>query len=782
MLKQRIKKALSCFFALTLMTVGIEVSATTDDSNIFDGKVKDLIGSSLINKNSKNTVTDDYYSITVSNTNLMGVYYPTETLASLTGNVIVEARMKFSSVTGVVQPIAVYGKDCTTNNIRNYGYSYMLYVENGSFKASNPTFGQKWRGANTNTLGEAKADTFYTVKVLFNVDGNAETADTYYYSVSNDEGVLYTNYDTAGYNIGVSDGGNTYNFYDMTEITGIVFGASKTANMTVTYDYVKAYNAAPVTVTSSLENGAVDVEGGNTIELDFSDVMNTDTFKNIKLIDQDGKEVNGLKCDASENKKSCTLTLPELESLKSYKIVISNIMSENMIEAEEKTINFTSKKSNIILYKNLSAMNNSAFNDDPDVMAKHVSYGMEENVLVFTRKLSDGTVGAVRYPETGTLSLKDNLEIETRMKFNQVAVENKGTVYTSVVPITLMDKNAANNENWAYPFLLYIREGKLYAAMPQEGSMSPNGQEICEIEAGKFYTFKIKLSIDGDADTVDKYYYTVSDGENEYSNQEGYNIGASTSDSKYNLYNLTSITGIYFGANKTTDMKMWIDYVKITELPTPTVTSSMKDGENDVLPDEVITLIFSEAVRKTDFDKIKIYCGETEVTGLSITPNDTLDACTVKVQDGFKYNRAYELVIPAMITQSKLAVPGKEIKFTTIPKPMPISISDVMVNDGGALDLSEGATVKINAKFKNSTDSEQSGCIIAGIYNSDNKLQRIAFSKQILPANASDTEIELTATVPAGVGEDGYIRVFGWDSLEGMNAGIDMIVFSSNNG
>ena len=781
MLKQKLKKVFCSFLIVGLMSVGITSASNIDDSNIFDGKVKDIVGSVVINKNSKNVIIDDFYTMTVNNTNLMGVYYPNNTIASLNGNIVVEARMKFSSVTGVVHPIAIYGKDFTGSNVQNYGYSYMLYVENGSFKASNPTSGQKWKGSNVNTLGEAKADTFYKVKVIFNIDGNSETTDTYYYSISDDTGVLYTNYDTSGYNIGISDGGNTYNFYDMTAITGMVFGASKTADMTVTYDYVKACEAVPVFVNSSLEDGAVDVEGGSTVTLDFNSVMNADTFSNIKLLDADGKEIKGLECLVAEDKMSCTLKLPELGSMEDYKIVVSGVMSEDMTYAENITINFTSIKSNIILYKDFSTMSKADFNNDQDVAAKHISYDLEDGRVVFARARTDGLTAAVRYPKNGSLSIKDNVEIEAKIKFNSTAIEGAESLYQSVVPITIMDKNVVNNENYAYPFMLYMRGGKLYAAMPKEGSSSANGQEICEIEEDKYYTFKIILNIDGDADTVDKYYYTVSDGENEYSNPEGYNVGASASDSKFNLYNLTSITDVYFGTNKVTSSKMCIDYVKITQLQNPSVDSSLQDGTDDVELDEEITLTFSEPVQESSFEKIKLYCGDVEVTGISIISNDMLDKCTIKVDGGLIYNRAYKLTIPAMITQSKLVVSAQEISFKTKEKPLAVSISNVTVNDGGVIDMSPGAVVDVKANFTNTTDSEQSGCLIVGVYNSDNKLQKILFDKRTLVANSVNEEFKITATMPEDIGSDGYIRIFGWDSLEGMNAGIDMIVFSSNN-
>ena len=690
-----------------------------------------------------------------ANTNPHAFTYHTDRAMGVTGNIVLEAKMKFKEAGNnkTYYPLAILPENGIGHNNVLFAYPSNILKISG---------GKCYSGGKE--ICDITADTFYNFKVVLNIDGDSTTTDTFYTEISTDTSSLGTGSGNLTSTHGTVSGYPSLSA--MTSLGGVHVVIANNVNAVATDVIIastKGYYATIPEVTSSLVNGTNGVKAGDVVTLTFSEAMNTSTFANIALQTSDGTAVKGLKYEASDDGKTCVLTIPGyLKSEANYKLIIpSKVLSEGMIGVVEQVINFKSEKHSIIFYKDFDAMDTMAdMTNDAEVKANFIDYAVDANAnIVFTRTRTDSIISAVKYHKTAKLNLTGNLEFETKIKFDENAVA--GTTTYSILPITIMDSNTVSNSNYGFPILLYIRDGKLYAANPTNTTgIAPNGVEICAIDTSKFYTFTIRMNVDGDSTTVDKYTYTVSDGMNTYSNTDGYSIGASGSDTKFNLYNLTSITDVYFGATKAQNAGYIIDYAKITQLTAP----EFDVNTIDISVSEPIVITFTDDMNAAGFANITLAKEDGTPVDIIVTPVSGIsDTCTITVEGGLDYGSAYILTVPAIISTSGLATEMAVIPVIT--EAMPDETISAVVESGT---ITAGKTLNVSTIFTNELKLAQTVTVVTAFYNAANELQGVVSEQNITIGGNGTYTHNAEFVVPSDIGDGAYVKVMAMDSFSTM--------------
>ena len=541
-------------------------------------------------------------------------------------------------------------------------------------------------------------------------------------------------------------------------------------------------------VSFSIQEGAKDIKEGSTITVSFDQDMKTETYNNIILQDGDSNPVTGLKVTATD-KRNCVVTLPSyLKSLSKYKLIVpGTVQSYLEVGVADTSISFTAAQSNTLLYRDFT---NGVSSDD--VTAMQSSKGTSDGLVAMTSSVipEDGTdslkltmkhVGNASFAPSfffGTggmtsrkfsesLKLDGIVVLEAEMMFDTVA----GMEY---YPLSIVrgDESEVQKGSYVYNYaknIIQIKDGRCYI----------NSTDVGEIKPDTYYTFTVDMQVDGDAGTEnDPFTATVSDGTNTYTGS-GKLYSALAAD----YYTFTSIgfVNVLRMVPKTgaADINAYIKSLKFYKKDVTTVSANVEDGNNnenvDVKQDLVLT--FTKKIQASEFRRIKLYKANGQEIEITVTPlTDMTDTCTVTVPGGMENNRVYTLSVPTLPDETQYKSEAREITFVTKPKAAPVTMSAITINDGGALSLSGGATVKASASFTNQTTTTQDASLIICVYNSENRLKKLGFSKQSLAANASNVTLEATVTVPADIGDNAYIRIFALDSLEDMNALTDMTV------
>lgn len=540
-----------------------------------------------------------YESFSGSDGSKPRIYY--EIADGANGNIVIESRFKYDTMAPVdYWPVSFTPLDGFTSGYSvNYSFGtpltikydstdekhYLCYDDPVITDFANGKWSKYTGGTVTKRVCEFSPGKFYRIKLTLNVDGNTETKDTYYFEVYDEhENLVASNITQDPSAIGLSTGGDGYNFYKLSKIRSIqlnLINIGKNSGYTcpVTMDYAKTYYAdTPAVTSSTLADNATGVEEGDKFKICFGNPINGGTLSAIKLLNKDGTEAESLNPVLSEDKLSCEITMPALASETEYSVVISNkVLSEDLVPFTEKIIKFTSAKDSLIFGgKAVNLIDGSHLKS----WYTNITKDTENGLLTQTRNRAETDIypSSLYAPNSETLSLSGNVEIEARMMFNDTAV-NAATYNYSTLPIAVRDTGVKDSITYGYAKMLYIAGGKLYATNPVRGeTYDADAFEVCTIRPDKFYTFKLNLNIDGNPNTTDLYYYTVTDGENTWTNRNtsksGYNIGISMAAADYDMYKMTKVDGIYFGVTRTTDTTdsankkqpvVTYDYIKVSQ-------------------------------------------------------------------------------------------------------------------------------------------------------------------------------------------------------------------------
>ena len=200
--------------------------------------------------------------------------------------------------------------------------------------------------------------------------------------------------------------------FDITQIGNIGFGMThdfSEASISCDIDNIKVYEAEALTVTSSVENGAANVEPG-AVALTFNYAIAADSVSQITLYEKK----NGSWTSVSASKtldstgKIATITADTMKYGKEYKIVVPTTVSAVTGEAlkAEVEITFTTKEMPKVLVVSNVKFNGSTSlaqltpGASVNVTADFKNTGLNNNqpaTLIVAAYNNDGTMVAVAY-------------------------------------------------------------------------------------------------------------------------------------------------------------------------------------------------------------------------------------------------------------------------------------------------------------------------------------------------------------------------------------------------
>ena len=341
-----------------------------------------------------------------------GWYY--KTAYGKSGNVVVEGDFRINSTVSNedkegVFPIYLKTAEDLNKVIRTvYAKNDALYaVAKMPSSAADKSTGI----SNEVKLCDIDSTKWYNIKIVLNVDGKADTVDTFMCQVTDKAtgNVLNT---SGPYALGYKNGRWQAPEFDITQIGNIGFGMThdfSEASISCDIDNIKVYEAEALTVTSSVENGAANVEPG-AVALTFNYAIAADSVSQITLYEKK----NGSWTSVSASKtldstgKIATITADTMKYGKEYKIVVPTTVSAVTGEAlkAEVEITFTTKEMPKVL-----VVSNVKFNGSTSiaqltpgacvkVTADFKNTGLNNNqpaTLIVAAYNNDGTMVAVAY-------------------------------------------------------------------------------------------------------------------------------------------------------------------------------------------------------------------------------------------------------------------------------------------------------------------------------------------------------------------------------------------------
>lgn len=341
-----------------------------------------------------------------------GWYY--KTAYGKSGNVVVEGDFRINSTVSNedkegVFPIYLKTAEDLNKVIRTvYAKNDALYaVAKMPSSAADKSTGI----SNEVKLCDIDSTKWYNIKIVLNVDGKADTVDTFMCQVTDKAtgNVLNT---SGPYALGYKNGRWQAPEFDITQIGNIGFGMThdfSEASISCDIDNIKVYEAEALTVTSSVKNGAANVEPG-AVALTFNYAIAADSVSQITLYEKK----NGSWTSVSASKtldstgKIATITADTMKYGKEYKIVVPTTVSAVTGEAlkAEVEITFTTKEMPKVL-----EVSNVKFNGNTSlaqltpgasvkVTADFKNTGLNNNqpaTLIVAAYNNDGTMVAVAY-------------------------------------------------------------------------------------------------------------------------------------------------------------------------------------------------------------------------------------------------------------------------------------------------------------------------------------------------------------------------------------------------
>lgn len=440
----------------------------------FENFDKDASKWNFKNTNKCNIVTDGenkYYSVSREqgdSTNPPLFYYKTSYGKS--GNVVVEGDFKINGdTTGRdSDPQGVYPIYLTGNGVADNAHEAIrtVYVKNGKLYAvsdlksstSNGTMGNK----NATEICAIDSDKWYNIKVVLNVDGDTTTVDTFTYQVTDKKS--NQSYTGGPYSLGYVTNIWKSTKFDIDKIDLIGFGMTfdnGAINEKCDIDNIKVYEAEALTVTSSVENGAADVEPG-AVDLTFNYAIAADSVSQITLYEKK----NGSWTSVSASKtldstgKIATITADTMKYGKEYKIVVPTTVSAVTGEAlkAEVEITFTTKEMPKVLeVSNVKFNGNTSLaqltpGDSVKVTADFKNTGLNNNqpaTLIVAAYNNDGTMVAVAYMR------------------KPIALNATGSLDASITLPTAEGKQAAQIKVFAWDDFESMQEMSDVVIMPQ---------------------------------------------------------------------------------------------------------------------------------------------------------------------------------------------------------------------------------------------------------------------------------------------------------------------------
>lgn len=682
---------------------------------------------------------------------------------------------------------------------------------------------------------EVSSNTWYNMVVDVNVDGNADTFDTYTCTITAVGDPTKTA--TVGpYYLGDVVGGNSgYPQYDLTAIKGVVWGyvaghTSDTVAPSMELDDIyishiaEDFDVDTVSVSDNSEN----VPLSGDISITFNSAPSESTLSNIKLSKSDE---TGVALSGRLSGNTYTVSYSNLEAMTDYSLDIpTSVMSaDGNALATEKTIHFrTADDGTNIFTENFSNSITWAGYGVGTAEKKYtrITGGQNSNVSVvdgaikvtdeagfnnvtLIRKVDDSGYRFMDYTEEGKENnnkgdrpdgLNGTIKIGGEFTFTGLtAAGTEGTFAPlGIFDNATLDANTSGSNCIAQlKYILApltISNGTLSAYNPGnitvDSTAGGTKESVCAINNGTKYNISVTMNIDGDDTTLDYYTYSISDGTNTYTGGP-YVLGTCVGGSGCSSFDLKGIMGVaigtVMGANMTTIGTTVADNVYAKYIAPPTVTSSVADNATGVNLSDPIALTFSKKMDTTTYANIKLYAG-SEAGGTDVTSTVTgtsMDMSYSMNIGNLSHGTRYTLVIPStVLSADKASVSKKTISFTTGDSANSITISNIKVGgasvaDGGSVNLSAGTSIAVTADFTNTLASTaQNATLIIAVLNSNDTMISAAYTLQQISANATEN-LNVSLMLPAD--ETGAkLKIMAWDGFENMTPLSAVTTLTSN--
>ncbi len=707
-------------------------------------------------------------------------------------------------------------------------FVYVQKDEEGfSFKVSNATPADTTVTTITNagtTIAAAEAGKWYTLKLTFNIDENAETLDTFSYDLTDGtnsytgDNVVVGN--KAGYDA-ISDAAR----YNLTSIYKIAFGyiwdettASAEDPTTIYLDDLSIKNVVlPIKMVSSspaadAENVAID----KSITLTFSEAVTEASAQNITITPDVAKTItaegNVVTIDPTADLaygETYTVTIPATVVNADGKPVEATSFSFTVVEEgqepEDDVDVIMSEDFQGDIADRISADRAKDFSvtrvADTGDATNHYAIETEADSDNKYIKLMDKYVqpGAYDYGRLNVvmeynkdMNLTGRFTVQTRFQMPDL---RDGAKY---YPITAFyeagDLSGSWNRGNLARFVYVVKDGdgfsfKVSSYTPADTTsdtkISNTGKTFAAAEAGKWYTLKLNFFIDEDATTVDTFSYELTDGTNIYAGNGGAvgNKAGTEAISTAPKYNLTSLYKLAFGyvwdettASVEDPTTIYLDDIVMNRVHAATYTSSIEDGATDVAVDSNIVLTFNRDMKDENLDKIVVYEGDVEKNIICQTTKtynaEDMTITIAPVATTFKYGREYTVVISNRITDvNGINIDKGQISFTT--KTMPTD--GVTINTPSITgSVAAGQTVSGTATFtKNTYASAEKVTFMAVAYDANGTKVGIGYIEDNF-ANSDDVTLNFNFTIPSTAVGTGKVKLMVWDSFENMESVADI--------
>ena len=261
-------------------------------------------------------------------------------------------------------------------------------------------------------------------------------------------------------------------------------------------------------------------------------------------------------------------------------------------------------------------------------------------------------MGFMKFQGTGAFSPSKTGIMEASVKFKMESLEN-----AKYYPITF---NAASSSIYAFYPTVWVENGTFYVKNNTFGQSGGDKNKSLNVaaQAGVWYELKIKMYVDGNAETRDSYDFAVTKVSDGTTVVSGEDVILGPGFSGQGAMKNTGLTQLGFGGvigtAASSSPKSWIDDIHTKYTPAQVKSATFKDGDKNVSPVDKIEIEFTQYMKGSTFSNITITdkngdpALDAEGEEIVITPKAvSATKCELLLSEILAYESKFKLVIPA---------------------------------------------------------------------------------------------------------------------------------------
>ena len=199
-------------------------------------------------------------------------------------------------------------------------------------------------------------------------------------------------------------------------------------------------------------------------------------------------------------------------------------------------------------------------------------------------------------------------------------------------------------------------------------------------------------------------------------------------------------------------------------------SSNVSNNMTGVNPDNAIEINFNTPIRKSGLGKFSLYENDILIENPDFTIST--DGKTITYDGKMKYSMPYKLVIAdGVLADNGKSLSGSEISFHTMHKPMPVTVSQILLldeNDAPITEFTGQESLSAELLCSNSTSSESNAMIVIALWR-NGMMENIFCKTHKIPGNTDNTPADITVQLPAE--QTGLsAKIYVWDGYGTMNS------------